>query len=106
VESLEVTAIVTSLADDHCLRGKRHDLEVSPCFDVAIKLNDPSMRFSIATGRFLKLDRSIASREQNYHFLTVINLHALVLEIIVVCARNVLISMLMAQFDANNNLFL
>lgn len=36
---------VTSLTDDHCLRGRRRDLEVSPRSDVASQLNDPSIAF-------------------------------------------------------------
>lgn len=36
---------VTSLMDDHCLRGRRRDLEVSPCFEVASQSNDPSIAF-------------------------------------------------------------
>lgn len=34
-----------TLVDDHCLRGRRYDLEVSPRFDVASKLNDSLIAF-------------------------------------------------------------
>lgn len=104
---------VTSLMDDHhCLRGRRRDLEVSPCFDVASQLNDPSIAFDRSrpasevrpVGWLVdRSGRSVRVRERNYHFPTVINLCALVHEITVVCARNVLISMLMARFDVRNN---
>lgn len=43
--------------DDRCLRGGRRDLEVSPRFDVASELNDPSIAFD--RGRPLELDRPI-----------------------------------------------
>lgn len=36
---------VTSLMDDHCLRGRRRDLEMSSRFDVTSQLNDPSIAF-------------------------------------------------------------
>lgn len=95
---------------------KTRDLEVSPRFDIGEERLTIHRSLSIATGRFpvCKLGRSVGLsigrllgrsvvgrlvhvRERNYRFPTVINLRALLLEITVVRARNVLISMLMAR---------